>query len=436
MAGGVETSLAKDRLSGKSGLKEERKKKTDSFVLDVNSLMTEILASSGSEEEEEDNVSLTKPANISSLLRDGKKMMNGAKSPEPAKTTPQGKTRKLETVTSSTSVLVVEKDAGAPERPSHSTSPRSTGSKPPPTSERNDLASSRRDSETPAVQEIFSKNKPPPSPSRRGFGRREFGKTAAVEEPLTDEGISTRSKEREGVKPGSSTMNGLIRDEGKSVESKTEDSYKLRSRANALAGKRQSSIDVGGATAGKMEDESQKRNSDQFDENSLNEPTAGYRSRTGSSKDVKRSGSFNLRRQMSGDKALGIFYHNRRSQMMEGGDDQAASDCSLERSGSHSSPQSPQTGRASRGAAASRGGIRDSGDQGAVGNKPVSPLLNSSANSDTLGEGLRNFNARGNERAESGGKGAYGGGEVPTSPRILVNNMENGTEVSQGRDSL
>ena len=59
------------------------------------------------------------------------------------------------------------------------------------------------------------------------------------------------------------------------------------------------------------------------------------------------SGSFKLSRSMSGDKALGMFYHNRRSQLAE--HENAADDhgSTLERSGSYIQPQSPPANKES-----------------------------------------------------------------------------------------
>lgn len=60
---------------------------------------------------------------------------------------------------------------------------------------------------------------------------------------------------------------------------------------------------------------------------------------------VSRSGSFNRRQQMSGDKALGMFYHSRHSQLIDletlDESEKLLRGSSLERSGSFNDPRSP-----------------------------------------------------------------------------------------------
>lgn len=199
-----------------------------------------------------------------------------------------------------------------------------------------------------------------------------------------------------------------------------EDREVIRKRANALGGKRQASTD----TSQTLDDNrtlKEERLRKQFDDQHF--PELGHRR---SSKDAKRSGSFNMRRQMSGDKALGIFYHNRRSQMLDQesgdeGDKKSSSETFLERSGSYSSPHSPISIRASM--SPNLRGVRDSGEL----NMPMSPLLSSSCNSDILAEGLRNM--RKTERAERAESSTVDR-VPPLSPSIVVNNDADSSDVS------
>ena len=223
---------------------------------------------------------------------------------------------------------------------------------------------------------------------------------------------------------GGSEVNGfsdISKTETSGVVNSSEDKKGIRRRANALEGKRQATTDTS-PTIEVPTEEQLKRLSDKFDDQSF--PEFGHRARTGSTKDVKRSGSFNMRRQMSGDKALGIFYHNRRSQMLEQesgdeGERKSLSETFLERSGSYSSPHSPISARASN-----LKGVRDSGEV----NTPMSPLLSSNSSSDMLTESLRNM--RKNERAERAELSTAADRGPPLSPSIVVNNDAESSDVS------
>jgi hypothetical protein len=180
---------------------------------------------------------------------------------------------------------------------------------------------------------------------------------------------------------------------------------RIRQRANALTGAKRHENSAGTGVDDKAKEATRKGSDKLDDDDPSHRPKSGS-----SSKDVKRSGSFNLRRQMSGDKALGIFYHNRRSQMADHDNSDESDKSSLERSGSFSNPQSPVAARAAK-------AVRDSGDfnQGA-GNIPMSPLLSSSSSSDFLGE-LPRYTRKA-EKTETAGSSA--GAAIPLSPRITV----------------
>ena len=92
----------------------------------------------------------------------------------------------------------------------------------------------------------------------------------------------------------------------------------------------------------------------------------------------------------------------------------------------HSTPPSPMPSRSSAVSPNLRG-VRDSGDFNTPGSVPMSPLLNSSANSDTLSEGLKNM-----RRPESASRPAVVSPSVapPLSPRIVINDPDNTTDVS------
>ena len=217
-----------------------------------------------------------------------------------------------------------------------------------------------------------------------------------------DSGVSSSRRSDvagEALKGRDGSMNG------------TEDEDRIRRRANALSGtKRHDSV------VNRVDDKPKgtaRKTSDNFDEDTV----LDLNHRT--SKDVKRSGSFNQRRQMSGDKALGIFYHNRRSQMLDHENAEEGERSSLERSGSLSNPQSPVASRA-----ATRG-LRDAGEGGA--SMPMSPLLSSSSSSSFLGDGMRSVRKTEQaERSESAvSLSSTASGSTPLSPRITVEKEEN-----------
>ncbi len=412
--------------------REVRKKRGDSFVLDIGSIMSELQESGSSHTDEEDESSV---GDTDSLRR----RANGVQSPVTAKLDPppppKDKTRKLQTEVKTKTILIntpttarfvdtapsssVEK--AYPSRSARSTATEDNNLK----SDLRDLSSSNSNSRLDHETE-FSKGKPPVGPIGNSPARnhRREGVTYKIDDAGSEDRVKTRSKTEDVLNIKNRTVDTSedgVQSPGRTareiVVKPHDDDDRIRRRANALEGKRQNSIDK--QLDEKLRESSSKRDSDQFDDN-FSPSDLGHRARAGSSKDVKRSGSFNKRRQMSGDKALEIFYHNRRSQMLDHDEETG-----LERSGSHSSPQSPVSARASKSPLRS---VRDSGEFSQAAGLPMSPLLSSSSSSDVLGEGLGNM--RRSERAERAESAASGGG-MPLSPRIVVNSNEaDNTDVS------
>lgn len=409
------------------------KKRSDSFVLDVSSIMTELQmagSSSHTEDDEDEDMEVAIPTK-----RRGE--MNGTQTPPTAtsKLDPpplaKSKIRKLQTETVRKTTLM---DVGRTAKDTDIDKPE----KPPPSPSRK-VGSRLSTSDLPkALQESrFSADKPPPSPSRSVTRRVKDETTPSrskLEEDVsksanlsgrktyaggenrvntTTRGVANSSSEDrwrstadDGVKTTRSTANG-----GSADANAGEEEVQPRTRANALAGKRQESV---------RRDTDEMKNSDQFDEKGLSE--VGHRARLGSkdvkgSKDAtKRSGSFSLRRQMSGDRALGMFYHHKRqSQLVEhdsSEDLDKKSEFSPERLGSLPSPQSPVASRTYHAPTTTpTRGVRDSEDLNAQGAAPSpSPLCR---NSDTS-ESFRT--KRTDPPVTSGATG------IPLSPRIVVSN--------------
>lgn len=419
------------------------RKRADSFVLDVNSIMSE-LNESGSSHTDEEGESSTKNSIVSSRTTNGVKAPGTTRLDPP----PPPKTRKLQTETvTKTSLLRKTRDTAPSSQANESISSSLSSSK---------TARSEKEVSPSRFDEAndISKGKPPPGPSR---GRKEGISTNALfktDEAGNNDRTITKSdsdllsyqnlRNRKDVKTKGETdvgLNDTSRGSGDSDVSSSRSSYvagevskdrdgkmngssedgdRVRQRANALSGAKRHD-----SASNRMDNKPKgtaRKGSDNFDEDSMLD--LNHRAKTGSSsKDVKRSSSFSLRRQMSGDKALGIFYHNRRSQMTDHEGAEEGERGGLERSGSMSNPQSPVTARA-----ASRG-LRDAAE--AAANMPMSPLLSSSCSSDFLGDGMRSVRKTEQaERSESAvSLSSIASGSVPLSPRITVEKEDN-TEVS------
>ena len=472
----------------KTAPRDVRKKKGESFVLDVNSIMDELLASSESHTEDDDEPEVSratqkaketpKPSSSRSVRSNG--IVNGVEKAESPKLEPpppaKSKPRKLEMETiTKTSVSLVddkrlssrkEKETPQPaEKPLRSPS-RKLAAKPSDAprfsaGENKEISSSRdsssRESSLKELRESSSRESSLRESSSRGLRESSLRESSLRESSLRESSSRESSvmQRNEANRSSDSTSTPSLAERRRKSEAATsylaarkaashdtkreepikeeskartnqshndDGGFATRSRANALDAKRKTSVEKPPERKGMG---FERKDSDQFDEDGLSDVT--QRTRAGSN--VKRSGSFNLHRQMSGDKALGMFYHNRRSQMMDGHETGDEGDrLSLERSGSFSSPQSPVAARA----AVSR--LRDSGDfNTSSGNMPMSPLLSSSADADTMSEGLRGVRRTERaERAEAAASGASsaGSGAPPLSPRIVVNADGDKSDVS------
>ncbi len=392
----------------------------DSFVLDVSSIMSELLESSGSESEPEREKKAPKTTPTS-------KKMNGtsfgvkdrvSEDPSPLKT----KSKKMETSVSTRSSLVQNR------RSSHAadnTSSSSNIDSSPSLSStgRSKVTGSRSPTFSPSksrfrTEDNVMDNKPPLAPNSNrkiSDSRRLSNKVNDTISNGVDDSSSTGVYERTSKRASevaSKRANDIStkRANGKrEEEEKEENEVKLRRRANALpsSATRRDSI--------QNDKKKEERNSDQFDENFSTTNDMNFRARLDETK-VKRSGSFKQRNKMSGDRALGIFYGNkRRSQISDHdvledydknyGDNGGNS--SLESSGSLSTPQSPVAKRTPSNLRLGQ----DSSTQGAIHTVPLSPLLSSSSSgSETRREAMK-------KSTESGGGR---GGTIPLSPRIVV----------------
>ncbi len=401
--------------------KDVRKKKGESFVLDVGSIMDELLESSGSHTEDETVPVKEKSKESTSKESRTNRVANGVGTPKLDPPPPsKGKGKKFETETiTKTSISLVDdyrlsgrrsKDA-PPSAEKHSPSPtRKIAAKP---------------SDAPKLSELSSPTKPSgiheadksaihSAPNSVALDRRRQSEAATSYLAGRKSASHDAKKEEQNRTEDGKSRTGSSQERINRLEEDGSGRYTTRNRANALDAKRKTSTEklAGGKGHGL-----ERKDSDQFDEDGLAD--VNHRTRAGSS--VKRSGSFNLRRQMSGDQALGMFYHNRHSQLLDGheaGDEGERT--SVERSGSHSSPQSPVAARA----AMNR--VRDSGDFNTP-SMPMSPLLSSSTNSDLMSEGLKNI--RRTERAdrETADVGSKSPGSLhapPLSPRIVLSNND------------
>ena len=373
---------------------EVNRKRSDSFILDIHAIMGSINITSGSDEEED-----PKPPPVNKrgtgikgreVMRNGCRVQNGVTSPPPPvkkldpPPAPKSKTRLFEgerkdTLSSRTAMF--EKESKAKEAPLPTIS-----AKPP-------LSPHR------ASPKSFKQS------TREESGRSSiFKRSSAV---VDDE------DRRSSTSPTPDVMQ-----QKKQTKMEKDDQIKsdyqgmARSRANALA-----SVQGRRTSEEKKEERTEThRRSDQFEESPLLDSNR-FRCRTGSTKDegkVKRSSSFKLQRQMSGDKALGMFYHNRRSQMLDHDSPEDAEkrllDQSLERSGSFSSPQTPVASRSTR--TASREAT------------PLSPLMKTTSNHPL------EVRAGGGADMMAGSSALKTSPKMPLSPRIAVTCDDEESDVS------
>ena len=387
-----------------------RKKKSDSFVLDVGSIMSELMASSGSELEED----VQSKINTSERNENSRPFSKVLEPPPP----PKSKTKnKMETTVLSRTTLretnmssktspsrtIMDKPPISPS--SRKTVSRTSSSGLARANGPSDLSSSSEN-----LLDEVPRNRPYQSTLLKQKTVEEDKKTGSEDRVKINSGFNKRSAD--GVK--SKNEDGVRTSREDDVKKNwSEDGVKSRTRANAIGIKPQNIV---------SSEASPRKDSDQFDENSFK-----FRPRTDTrSKDeakLKRSGSFNMRRQMSGDKALGIFYHNRRiSQATDHDLIEDGEGTGHEPTGSSSTPQSPIT---STKQPKSLSSVRDSGNvspkeagisPGVHSSIPRSPLLSGSGGSDKTKEKFR---------AEENSQPAM------LSPHITVTNAnEESSEVS------
>ena len=393
-------------------------KSRNSFILDINSIMDELMDSDlDIEDEEEKKKKKAGPAVTTPTSKEKEKVTN---SPAPKATDPsKSSKRSLETVTSTKRFL----------REEHVTTTAPSKHK----------DSSSVDKSPPLVDKPPpSADKPPPyqSPNRTNKYRNvpsDPVKTKSDEnhsKPLSENHM--KHEDREIRSPPVPKVKSDVKGHGVTETPKEidyEEGARSRGRANALTSRRSDSVSI--KTDSKPTGPSKE--TDQSSPNEKGVSEASPKSKSGSKEEarVKRSGSLSIGRAMSGDQALGIFYHNRRSQLTEMDSvdegDKKTGDFFPERSASCSSPRSPNSrmspllrGKQDSGAVSPQGGV-------SVFHMPQSPLLKKSDSIDTgtsEGSGLQV-----QEEMKKGGSAESAG--PPLSPRIVVNHDTDNVDVSQ-----
>ena len=408
---GLKEDRQRPKISGVGDSKKETmsngmmKKRSDSFVLDINAIMGSINVTSSDEEEEAEERVPVVSSKKDGGRRNQEVRQNGTSWRHNGEVSPTPPVKQLD----------------PPPAPKNKS--RSYGTKSPQPSA---LSGSDRESKVKDSPLPVSTAKPPPSPRRTTARAGQKKPQGTREEQVrgTSQKSSVAAPEPEtvverNVLASPTTSEVVLRRTNARREQEQQKEADLqsvsRSRANALATSQGRAV-----TECKASDKQEhRRQSDKFDESPLPD-SSRYRSRGASSKEdgkVKRSGSFKAQRQMSGDKALGIFYHNRRSQMLDhdspedGGDRRPLGD--LERSGSFSSPQTPVAQRSTRTS-------RDSS------NTPLSPLLRNTSGVDLRGGAA---GGSGTDLAAIPSPSAASGTtrsspKVPLSPRVPVTGAE------------
>ena len=364
-------------------------KRSGSFVLDINAIMGSLNVTSDSGEEEDDEDMEEELPAISLKSR-------GFKASQEVKQ--NGTSRRQNGVSSPTPVQKLD---------------------PPPAARNKTKSFDRKDTSQPVVENVtkdtslpMSAAKPPPSPRRmaaKSGPRTQTSIQDNVEKGYSQKkGLSSEPEVEDRKSTASPTSGVVYRRKGfrkDEDDEREEEVLQSRSRVRANA--------VGAAARKATEErkEETNRKSDQFDDSKPLD--SKYRSRAASSKEdgkVKRSGSFSkLNRQMSGDKALGIFYHNRRSQLTdhdspEDSEKRSLLGDALERSGSFSSPQTPVAQRSTR--------------TTAYDTSPLSPLLKTTSNTDIRNSvGISSGGGGADVNASSGPGNSP---KLPLSPRMAA----------------
>ena len=325
----VDKILTEDKFKNASS-SSVSKKRSGSFVLDVNSIMSSIMVTSGSEEEREVE---TKKHVVGRRVK-GVVEVTKSNSRKNGSTSP---VHPLKLDTSPSLRNKVEKIAESKES-TPETSPKKSPQRDRKDSQNRDLhyslgigtlpeCSPRLSVKIPDFKNEHNRDIAPKA--GKGVERKKEDKSDVLDTSTDDVGL----KKKPGAVRRRDTSHG---------KEEEEDVAKTRSRANALI-RGQEGLRVVIDEPKKL----QPPKPDQFD-SAAHPDSCKFRPRGASSKDEgkfkRSSGSFH--RQMSGDKALGMFYHKRRSQLADH-DPTDDNSHGLEHSGSHSLTQSQGTSRTS-----------------------------------------------------------------------------------------
>ena len=166
-----------------------------------------------------------------------------------------------------------------------------------------------------SILESSPKTSPKPSPSvskrettetkpRPPSPKQEYKISAEEQEQLNMRGVVSQSRRKDSM-----LINGFPEEEDDKFDDKP---YRMRARSTAVSGTRDR-LKVQAYQEFSQDVEKMEREKLQAKTRRKNRPASAMPGEVS----IGRSGSFKRRQQMDGDRALGLFYHNRHSQLMD-----------------------------------------------------------------------------------------------------------------------
>ena len=405
-----------DRLS----VEKKTKNRDSDIVLDVNSILDQLMGSGGFDGSSDDEeIKLKEP--VKSSPSRSPKSNKEQTSPSRTKIDEELPVYSLRSNRSRAATKAVEASLGNKEREEVSRFDK----KPPVSPQRQPTKSVREDSSSKTSSVVNRRQSPEVKPlSPKQQAPPEFNVSLEEEKQLKSRGLvsQTHRRKEEGL------TNGHLKEKRESIDD--EEDFRMRVRSNAV--NKYDRLKVHALKDIQQEILEEEKQQTKVKETPREDTVPSSRrknrpaSNTGLEPSIGRSGSFSRRQRMSGDKALGMFYHSRHSQFIDldtlDESEKNLRGSSLERSGSFNDPRSP-TSR-SRDLRSYSPRDHDGRESSSFSPIPQSPLVSKS-----------HFEVENGARNEMSGEGVMGrkeeGGVRPLSPRITVQKEEDEPEVSE-----